>query len=350
MERGSPGRGAAHVNADRRGPRPPSDSPRPRGTGRPGPREGGPKRSAPRTRERARPTTARAVALDALARIEEDGAYANLVTPTLLERSGLSDLDRRFVTELVYGTTRMRRACDFAIDRFILSPPDPDTRRLLRLGAYQLLFAGVAPHAAVGETVELAPSKVRGFVNAVLRRVANAPVDWPDDATRLSYPDWIVRRLDAEFGVETSRSMLESMNQPAPVHRREDGYVQDLASQAVVDAVVALLPTPDALVYDVCAAPGGKTTGMAGRGATVVAGDLHLHRARLTNENVAALGAELAGTVVADGTMPPFRPGAFDAVLLDAPCSGLGCCAAVRTPAGASPRPTSPTSLRSNNA
>ncbi len=68
-------------------------------------------------------TSSRRVAYDALKRIEHDGAYANLVLPALLERSRLDQRDRAFATELVYGTTRMRRACDFAIDRFVMKPP-----------------------------------------------------------------------------------------------------------------------------------------------------------------------------------------------------------------------------------
>ena len=106
--------------------------------------------------------SARRVAYDALKRIDADGAYANLVLGAMLDRSELSDMDRRFVTDLVYGTTRMRRACDALVDRFITTTPDPATRTLLRLGAYQLEFAGVPPHAAVGETVGLAPKRVRG--------------------------------------------------------------------------------------------------------------------------------------------------------------------------------------------
>ena len=110
------------------------------------------------------PASARSVAYLCLQRIEHEGAYANLVTPAELQRSGLSDRDRHFVTELVYGTTRMRRACDALVDRFISSEPQPEIRTLLRLGAYQLEFAKVAPHAAVGETVELAPKRARPFV------------------------------------------------------------------------------------------------------------------------------------------------------------------------------------------
>ena len=93
------------------------------------------------------------------------------MTPAELTRSGLDPRDRRFVTDLVYGTTRMRRACDAVIDRFIATEPQPEVRTLLRLGAYQLVFADVAPHAAVMETVALAPKRARGFVNAVLRNI-----------------------------------------------------------------------------------------------------------------------------------------------------------------------------------
>ena len=120
--------------------------------------------------------------------------------PSALDRSDLSDADRRFVTDLVYGTTRMRRACDALVDRFVTTPPDPATRTLLRLGAYQLAFAGVPAHAAVGETVALAPKRTRGFVNAVLRRVAETTMVWPSDGARLSYPDWIADTLVARTG------------------------------------------------------------------------------------------------------------------------------------------------------
>ena len=144
--------------------------------------------------------TARQLSLDALDRIERDGAYANLVLPELLGRTGLAPRDRHFATELVYGTTRMRRACDFLVDRFLTRELDPRVRNALRLGAYQLHFLAMAPHAAVGETVEVAPKAARGLVNAVLRRVASAPPAWPDDATRLSYPDWVVDTVVADLG------------------------------------------------------------------------------------------------------------------------------------------------------
>lgn len=264
--------------------------------------------------------SARRVAYGLLQRIDHGGAYANLLLASSTELHGLDTRDRAFVTDLVYGTTRMRRACDALVDRFVASEPRPEVRTLLRLGAYQLAFAGVPAHAAVGETVALAPKAARGFVNAVLRRVADTPMTWPTDAVRLSYPDWIVERLRAELGADDALAALEAMNTPPPVTTRADGYVQDLASQWVADAVGA---QPGERVLDVCAAPGGKATALAATGAFVVAADLQPHRARLIAANAATTGHDPA-TVVADGTRPPFPPSSFHRVLLDAPCSGLG--------------------------
>ena len=100
---------------------------------------------APRRPARHVTLTARQLALDALDRIERDGAYANLLLPELLQRSSLEARDRHFATELVYGTTRMKRACDFLVDRFVARELDLRVRNALRLGAYQLHFLADAP-------------------------------------------------------------------------------------------------------------------------------------------------------------------------------------------------------------
>jgi len=261
------------------------------------------------------------VAFRCLQRIDHEGAYANIVLSVELGRSKLVERDRKFVTDLVYGTTRMRRACDALVDRFVAIDPSPEVRTVLRLGAYQLHFAGVPAHAAVGETVELAPKKARGFVNAVLRKVSSTPMTWPSDAVRLSYPDWIVQRLTAELGYDDAIATLTTMNQAPPVSERDDGYIQDLGSQWVTAAVPA---SEGQLILDVCAAPGGKATGIATSGATVIAADLQPQRVGLITENAERLGTSDVLALAADATDPPFLPGTFDAVLIDAPCSGLG--------------------------
>lgn len=271
---------------------------------------------------------ARATALRALRRIEDDGGYANLVLASELGRSDLERRDRAFVTALVDGTTRMRRACDHLIDRFARRAVDPDVRRVLRLGTFQLVWLGTPAHAAVAATVEEAPRRARGFVNAVLRRVSENPLDpadpdaWPDEATRLSYPDWILERLGQDLGAERATAALAAMNEPAPATVRADGYVQDAASQAVVDLVEA---RPGEQIVDLCAAPGGKTTALAAAGARVVALDHTTNRAGLIVANIRRTGVQdLVSVAVADGRAVPLEPGRADAVLVDAPCSGLG--------------------------
>jgi 16S rRNA (cytosine967-C5)-methyltransferase len=262
----------------------------------------------------------RQLAIAAMIRIENGGAYANLMLPDMLAKSSLSGEDRRFVTQLVYGTTRMKRSCDHLVDRFLLGDADDQVRAALRIGAFQLAFLGTPPHAAVDATVSAVTGGGRKVVNAVLRRVAEAPVAYPSDAVRLSYPDWVVAELETSLGQAEAVAALEAMNLPAKTTTRDDGYVQDAASQQVVAAVGA---GPGELVVDLCAAPGGKATGLAAAGATVLAGDRKASRVSLVVANVERLGSEVV-PVVADGRFPPFAQQSADRVLVDAPCSGFG--------------------------
>lgn len=324
--------------------------------------------------------TSRELAFAALLRVE-DGAYSNLLLPKLLRDSGLDERDRAFATDLVYGTIRRQRSLDhllgLAADR-PLDVLDPPARVALRLGAYQLL-ADVPAHAAVGETVAVAPRRARAYVNAVLRAVARLGPPWPwpegDDApalgVRLSYPDWIVEQLVAEYGLDDARATLEICNEPPPVAVRvntrratvdqvaaelrdtgadvtsgalvEGALVvrgigdparvqpiakgratpQDEASQAVVDV---LDPYPGDIVVDAAAAPGGKATAVAERvwEGRVVACDVQTRRIRLVAVARDRLRLGRVVPVVADSRRMPVRDGSADRVLVDAPCSGLG--------------------------
>ena len=270
--------------------------------------------------------SAREIALEALARVD-DGAYANLALPALLNELDtqfeLDEREKSFATELTYGTVRMRRACDWLVQRHITRDADEETLRVLHLGAYQLVFLKTPPHAAVSEMVELSPGWSKKFVNFILRRVAeDTSPRWPDLATELSYPDWIVRALTNDLGAQNARRCLEAMNLPAIVSTRDDGYIQDPASQMVGAAVGA---EPGERILDLCAAPGGKATFMASQGAQVTAVDLHQHRAELIAENAERLGSTDRITIrVGDATTMDFEEGSYDRVLVDAPCSGLG--------------------------
>jgi 16S rRNA (cytosine967-C5)-methyltransferase len=281
--------------------------------------------------------TARRLAIKALVEIDQSGG-ANTVVPGLLQHSRLPARDRAFTTELVYGTVRMRRACDWLIERRVHRRVDPPVRAALRLGAYQMAFLDTPAHAAVSATVAEVMGPGRGFVNAVLRRIARdveGGVTWPDEGTRLSYPDWLIDRLRTDLGAEAGLGALEQMNQAAAASRRADGYVQDEASQEVA-AVLAV--QPGERVADLCAAPGGKATYMAYGPAgprpvndanesgpsLVVALDVDPSRAAMIASNAGRLTLTNVATIAADACAPPFLSGTFDRVLIDAPCSGLG--------------------------
>jgi 16S rRNA (cytosine967-C5)-methyltransferase len=354
--------------------------------GRPrGPR--GPTRRPPAPRapagRPAGPATARDVALAALERVD-GGAYANLALPALLARSGLPAAGRAAATDLVYGSLRMRGALDHALrplSRQPLERLEPLVLRGLRLGAYELLFAGTAAHAAVAETVAAVTRAGHrgqaGYVNAVLRRLAATPPVWPDPATdpaawattRGSHPAWIVEEALARLGPAELVALVEADNtrpevtlratpgratrdqllaelaaagvparpsplspdclllergDPAELAAVRDGraVVQDAASALVAPAVGA---GPGDLVADLAAGPGGKAGHLAALGARVLAVERQPGRARLVAETARRLGvADRLHTVVGDGRRPPLAPGAADAALVDAPCTNLG--------------------------
>lgn len=276
--------------------------------------------------------TARGVAISALV-AAENGERANVVLPRLLTGSGLDERDKGFATELAYGALRMLRACDWLVGQFARGQLEPRVRAAARAGAYQLVFMRVPAYAAVSATVSEAPRRARPLLNAVLRKVAEVveagPVKWPDLGTRLSYPDWLIRRLGEDLGPERAFAALEQMNVAASPSVRPDGYVQDPGSQAVGEYVAALVQAglvrgSRGPVLDMCAAPGGKATLMAESVPFVVAADVAPPRARALAGNAGRLSLGNLSVVVADGTEPPFRPGRLGGVLVDAPCTGFG--------------------------
>jgi 16S rRNA (cytosine967-C5)-methyltransferase len=193
--------------------------------------------------DRRRTDPARLAAYDVLRAVDEDGAYPNLVATKVLKAAGLEGRDAAYATELAYGTLRQRRWLDAILAACVDRPLDqvePPVLDLVRLGAYQLVHLATPPHAAVGETVQLArlvggESRSR-FVNAVLRRVAEHDADaWvgrvaPDAETDplghlavvRSHPDWIAQALhdaltaDGKPGWDDLEDLLIADNE-APV-------------------------------------------------------------------------------------------------------------------------------------
>jgi 16S rRNA (cytosine967-C5)-methyltransferase len=333
---------------------------------------------AVRDRPRAPRPTARSVAIDVVRRVTDEGAYSNLALSRTLARAGLDERDAAFATELAYGTLRrlvpIDRALAPLLDRPLDTAPKP-ARATLRVGAYQLRYTRVPPHAAVSETVALADARHRGFVNAVLRRLAITGPDEPDGsddanvAAATGLAEWAVRELRRVVGDDEVEDAAAALAQPGGVTLRtnrcattvdeldralanagvqavrggihadslivehgapsrlpgfDHGWfvVQDQASSFVV---AALDPQPGERVLDVCAAPGGKATHaacIAGSNGLVVAADVSFARLELVRANAGRLGARTL-MLVQDGRRPAVREG-FDRVLVDAPCSGIG--------------------------
>jgi 16S rRNA (cytosine967-C5)-methyltransferase len=321
--------------------------------------------------------SARSVALEAIRRVIDEGAYSNRTVPALLARSGLEPRDRAFATELAYGTLRHLIPLDRAIQtgaRRPVSRISPGALHVTRLGAYQLLVARVAPHAAVSETVSLAGPRERGFVNAVLRRLAEDPPPPPpgnrdeDVAGRTGLTPWAVGELRRIVGDEAEEAAA-ALASRAPLSLRANGCVTSadelvaslaregieamgsdldpdcllvtggdpttlpgfaegrfaVQDQASAFVVRVLDPRPGERVLDACAAPGGKAAFAAclvGTEGTLVAADVHPARARLIADTGSRLRVRVL-TVCQDATAPA-APGPFDRVLVDAPCSGIG--------------------------
>ena len=265
---------------------------------------------------------AREIAIQCLYRIDETNGFANIILPNLLEGRSLDQRDKNLITEIVYGTPRMRRSLDWVIDRYLSVPPPTKLRSALRAGAYQILYMRVPSHAAVSATVSASSKKNKSIVNAILRRISEeARINWPNEGTRLSYPEWIIELLIKDLGKKNAFEMLEKMNEAPSVSVRDDGYRQDLASQWITDIIGV---SKQDLLLDMCSAPGGKATALATQARKVVACDINESRHKLMHENKTNLSLGNLTQVVSDGRSAPFSSHVFDHILVDAPCSGLG--------------------------
>lgn len=264
---------------------------------------------------------ARQVAFDVLRKVQQGGYASDL----LLQRSTqLDSRDAALASEIVFGCLRYQAQLDFLIARRVRRAPDPEVQIALRMGIYQIRYLDrIPPHAAVGESVELVKrahkASAAGLVNAVLRKMDRAPVAWPDRATELSMPAWLLERWDRQFGAEIASKIAMAFLAPAETHVASTGRIQDIGAQAIVPFLDL---HPGQTFLDLCAAPGNKTAQALEHGVRAVACDIHWHRLKQMRD----LNCPL---VVLDGTRPlPFRTGfdrvLFDRILVDAPCSGTG--------------------------
>ena len=310
--------------------------------------------------------TDRGRALALLRRIEAESLFAS---PVLAGEPG-------FVRTLVLGVLRWRSRLDFVIETLAKRSIEPEILDVLRLGVYQLLFMDVARYAAVSETVELAPKRARGFVNAILRRLDRGDVPEPRDlATRTAHPPWLIERWTRNYGAERTARIAEAnqeMSYPdvlvlgdvaggwrlaaggktdggtSSASRQPPAASSDAVPSALVDhiyklrgssadldrsrfwpmdegsaVIAAIAANAGNRVLDLAAAPGSKTLYMRRVGANVISNDISISRLLVGLKPDLRKTGLSPSLVVSDARMPAFTP-SFDVVLLDAPCSATG--------------------------
>lgn len=351
------------------------------------------KKEAPQRQSRgdAGVDKARIVAFDVLQTVQRDDAYANLVLPKALRERKITGRDAAFATELTYGSLRTLGVLDAVIDASSSRPArdiQPDVLTALRLGAYQVLYTRVEPHAAVDTTVRLVErarqERAKGFANAVMRTITRRkPEQWlaelaPKEglaalAFRTAHPVWIAESFATALAVtdpedpELVAALTEDSERPqvhlvarpgeisaeelALISGGEEGKyspyavyleggdpsslepvrqglaaVQDEGSQIIARAVTQaeLVGEDSGRWLDLCAGPGGK--------AALIGALARIDAATVDAVEVAPHRARLIENAVRDLPVKvhvadgrdPGLEPGFDRILVDAPCSGLG--------------------------
>ena len=329
---------------------------------------------------------ARELALQTLTDILIDGAYSNHALSEQIEKNELTVQDKNFMTELVYGTLQHEQLLNFYVTPFFNGKVKAWVRILIQMTLYQMLFLDSVPeHAAISEAVKIAKKRGGQFngklVNAILREMTRTPLPSldtiKDEAERLavetSHPLWLIKLWSKQFGWEKTIQMARANNERVNVTIRVNGVrgtreelKQKLESEGITceygnlsqDALVilkgnviktkafeqgwfdvqdessmlvarALKPKHHSKVLDTCSAPGGKTTHVAElmrQTGTVYAHDVYEHKIKLIEDNVKRLGLTNVVATLQDATTlnERYESDSFDAVLVDAPCSGLG--------------------------
>ena len=330
------------------------------------------------TNKSSRPPSVRRIALDIICEVEA-GGYCDVILGNTLAHANLAPRDAALLTRMAYGVFAWRDRLDWTLAplaRKGFDKLDPEVRGTLRLGLLQLLFLDRIPeHAAVSTSVDLARGAAGkgagGLVNAILRRIQReGERRLPKGPTHArlaieySHPAWLVKLWGSELGWDTTRELLAANQNAAPtclrvpLDQNRESVIESLLEQNIaaragefssrairLDGPLGagradpnfanLIPQSEAsllvaelmaaksgeAIADLCAAPGGKTEllreGVGPEGLVVATDKAPSGLLRLQGRGLSPLAR-------CDAAQPPFPAESFDAVLVDAPCSGLG--------------------------
>ena len=313
------------------------------------------------------PPSPRQTALNCLRSWHAGRSFAETLVDRECSRTALPPADRHLVQALVFSVLRNQTWLDHVIGTLRKGRLDVEARLILQLGLSQLFLLGMADHAAVYETVNLASVRLRGLVNAILRNALRREKTILEEREKLplsihySTPAWLIRRWTEQMGPQMTRDLLRwnnttprlyvranplmpMKNIPAslapldrapgwfsvegllPLEEIKTGslYVADPSTRYSIDL---LTPQPGEEILDACAAPGGKSLllieEMQDEGR-LVSCDVSENRVQLIRKAVERMGFAHVEPRVSDGTRPDADLPMADAILVDAPCSGLG--------------------------
>ena len=326
----------------------------------------------------------RFLAYKILNKIERDKAYSNITVDVVLNENEATSAP--FVCALVYGVIERKITIDFFLSKFLTQPIkklNPQVLTILRMGVYQIKFMDKVPDsAAVNESVKLSKkvkcSFASGLINSILRKISSNDIQLPitdnkiyDLSIKYSCPESLVEHYVNDYGYIQAENILSSSLGSAPLFVRvntlkvsvdelifqleqesviakkvennkasleitngsafktecyKKGYfhAQDLASQTCIDS---LNPQENDIVFDLCAAPGGKSFTIAEKmnnKGKIYSFDLYEHKIKLINDGANRLGIDIIDAQIWDASVfNPQLPKA-DKVLCDVPCAGLG--------------------------